>query len=66
VKDKPKLFSISSGAPFLPTFVEALLSGRLIKDFGKGGNIQKALADTLIYVPTRRAARTHCAPALWR
>ena len=57
MKDKPKLFSISSGAPFLPTFVDALLSGRLIKDFGKGGNIQKALADTLIYVPTRRAAR---------
>ena len=57
MKEKAGLFSIASGAPFLPTFVEALLSGVLIKDFGKHGDLQKALADTLIYVPTRRAAR---------
>ncbi|WP_295895217.1 double-strand break repair protein AddB [uncultured Bartonella sp.] len=57
MKVGPKLFSISAGASFLPTFVDALLSGRLIENFGRGGNIQKALADTLIYVPTRRAAR---------
>ncbi|WP_297323124.1 double-strand break repair protein AddB [uncultured Bartonella sp.] len=57
MKVEPKLFSISTGVPFLPTFVDALLSGGVIRNFGKDGNIQKALADTLIYVPTRRAAR---------
>lgn len=57
MKEKAKLFSIASGAPFLPNFVDALLSGVLIKDFGKNGKLQEALADTLIFVPTRRAAR---------
>ncbi|WP_455474166.1 double-strand break repair protein AddB [Bartonella sp. B30(2025)] len=54
----PRVFSISSGTPFLPHFVDALLSGALIDDFAPNGDIQTALADTLIYVPTRRAART--------
>ncbi|WP_019220923.1 double-strand break repair protein AddB [Bartonella senegalensis] len=54
---KPRVFSISSGTAFLPHFVDALLSGTLIDDFAPNGDIQAALADTLIYVPTRRAAR---------
>ncbi|AQX28622.1 MULTISPECIES: double-strand break repair protein AddB [unclassified Bartonella] len=54
---KPRVFSISPGTPFLPHFVDALLSGILIDNFASNGNIQATLADTLIYVPTRRAAR---------
>ncbi|EJF80175.1 double-strand break repair protein AddB [Bartonella sp. DB5-6] len=54
---KPRVFSISSGTAFLPHFVDALLSGVLIDNFAPNGDIQAALADTLIYVPTRRAAR---------
>ncbi|WP_375684959.1 double-strand break repair protein AddB [Bartonella sp. TT110JLCBS] len=54
---KPRVFSISSGMAFLPHFVEALLSGTLIDNFATNGDIQTALADSLIYVPTRRAAR---------
>ncbi|WP_407965524.1 double-strand break repair protein AddB [Bartonella sp. C271] len=54
---KPRVFSISPGTPFLPHFVDALLSGTLIDNFASNGNIQIALTDTLIYVPTRRAAR---------
>ncbi|WP_336293745.1 double-strand break repair protein AddB [Bartonella sp. CB169] len=53
----PRVFSISLGTPFLPHFVDTLLSGTLIDDFAPSGDIQTALADTLIYVPTRRAAR---------
>ncbi|EJF85426.1 double-strand break repair protein AddB [Bartonella rattimassiliensis] len=54
---KPRVFSISSGTAFLPHFVDALLSGILIDNFASNGDIQTALADSLIYVPTRRAAR---------
>ncbi|WP_212111678.1 double-strand break repair protein AddB [Bartonella queenslandensis] len=54
---KPRVFSISSGTAFLPHFVDALLSGNLIDNFASNGDIQTALADSLIYVPTRRAAR---------
>ncbi|WP_332065254.1 double-strand break repair protein AddB [Bartonella sp. CB189] len=54
---KPRVFSISSGTPFLSHFVDALISGALIDNFAPNGDIQAALADTLIYVPTRRAAR---------
>ncbi|UNF45457.1 double-strand break repair protein AddB [Bartonella krasnovii] len=54
---KPRVFSISSGTAFLPHFVDALLSGTLIDNFALNGDIQAALADSLIYVPTRRAAR---------
>lgn len=53
----PRVFSISPGTAFLPCFVDALLSGALIHDFASSGDIQTTLADTLIYVPTRRAAR---------
>ncbi|UNE54262.1 double-strand break repair protein AddB [Bartonella machadoae] len=54
---KPRVFSISPGTAFLPHFVDALLSGALIESFAPNGDIQIALTDTLIYVPTRRAAR---------
>ncbi|CCV03796.1 Double-strand break repair protein AddB [Mesorhizobium metallidurans STM 2683] len=51
-----RVFSIPSGAPFLPTLAEALLSGRLVPGFRFDGE-PLALADVTIYVPTRRAAR---------
>jgi ATP-dependent helicase/nuclease subunit B len=52
----PRVFTIPSGAPFLPTLSRALLHGALIDDFpGAGGPM--ALAEVTIYVPTRRAAQ---------
>ncbi|MEI9407336.1 double-strand break repair protein AddB [Mesorhizobium salmacidum] len=51
-----RVFSIPSGAPFLPTLAEALLDGRLVPGFRVEGD-PLALADVTIYVPTRRAAR---------
>src|SRR5580693_9330924 len=52
----PRVFTISSGAPFLPTLSRALLDGALIDGFpGAGGPM--ALADATIYVPTQRAAQ---------
>lgn len=54
--ERPRLFSVPPGAPFLPTLAEAVLSGRLVPDMSAGAD-PLALADTTIYVPTRRAAR---------
>jgi ATP-dependent helicase/nuclease subunit B len=52
----PRVFTIPSGAPFLPTLSRALLDGVLLEDFpGAGGPL--ALADATIYVPTQRAAQ---------
>src|SRR6516164_2360828 len=52
----PRVFTIPSGAPFLPTLSRALLDGALIDGFpGAGGAM--ALADATIYVPTQRAAQ---------
>ena len=52
---QPRVFTIPSGAPFLPTLSRALLDGVLVEDFpGAGG--PTALADATIYVPTQRAA----------
>src|SRR5277367_668807 len=52
----PRVFTIPSGAPFLPTLSRALLDGVLIEGFpGSGGPM--ALADATIYVPTQRAAQ---------
>src|SRR5271169_4263250 len=52
---QPRVFTIPSGAPFLPTLSRALLGGVLIDGFpGAGGAV--ALADATIYVPTQRAA----------
>src|SRR5271167_1450534 len=53
---QPRVFTIPSGAPFLPTLSRALLDGVLIDGFpGAGGAM--ALADATIYVPTQRAAQ---------
>ncbi len=52
----PNVFSIPSGAPFLKTLAEALISGTLVAGF-KPENDPLALASVTIYVPTRRAAR---------
>lgn len=52
----PRLFAIPPGAPFLPTLADALLDRRLIDGFPAAAD-PLALADAVIYVPTRRAAR---------
>ena len=53
---QPRVFTIPSGAPFLPTLSRALLDGVLVDGFpGAGGAM--ALADATIYVPTQRAAQ---------
>src|SRR5208282_4750476 len=53
---QPRVFTIPSGAPFLPTLSRALLDGVLVDGFpGAGGAM--ALSDATIYVPTQRAAQ---------
>jgi len=52
----PRVFTIPSGAPFLPTLSRALLDGALIEGFPRAGGAM-ALADATIYVPTQRAAQ---------
>lgn len=50
----PRVFSISAGADFLPSLADALLGGELVAGFpARTGD----LADAIIYLPTRRAAR---------
>jgi ATP-dependent helicase/nuclease subunit B len=49
----PRLFSIPSGVPFLPTLADALLDGRLV-DLGTSS---LDLGRLTIYLPTRRAGR---------
>jgi len=51
----PNVWTVPAGAPFLDTLVEALLDGRLIEGFAADDPF--ALADTTLYLPTRRAAR---------
>jgi ATP-dependent helicase/nuclease subunit B len=51
----PRVFTIPSGAPFLPTLSRALLDGALIDGFPGEGRAM-ALSDATIYVPTQRAA----------
>lgn len=52
-----RVVSIDAGRPFLPTLVKALLDGELVAGFRWDGRDPTALADALILVPTRRAAR---------
>ena len=55
-KKKPArqtVFTISRGAPFLPTLADALLSGRLV---GPVADDPLALAAVTVYLPTRRVA----------
>ena len=49
----PRVFTIPASAPFLPTLIEALRSGR----FGAIGDDPLALASATLYLPTRRACR---------
>ncbi len=51
------VFTIAPGAPFLKTFVGALLDGRIVEGFSRALP-PLAMADATIYVPTRRAARS--------
>lgn len=53
----PRVTSIDAGRPFLPTLVRALLDGEVVPGFRWDGRDPVVLADTLILVPTRRAAR---------
>ena len=55
-RDRPNVFSIAPGAPFLATLRDRLMDGTLVPGFAPGGN-PLALADVTIYLPTRRAAR---------
>ena len=49
----PRVFTIPSGTPFLPTLAESLLDGSLTGGWPDGAE----LADATIYLPTRRAVR---------
>ena len=50
----PHVFTISPALPFLDTFVTALLDGAIVPGVGLGAPLD--LAETTIFVPTRRAA----------
>ncbi len=50
----PNVVTISPALPFLDTFVTAFLDGAIVPDVGLNAPLN--LADTTIYVPTRRAA----------
>ncbi len=52
-----RVFTIAPGAPFLKSFVKALLDGDIIDGFSRMLS-PLAMADATIYVPTRRAARS--------
>jgi ATP-dependent helicase/nuclease subunit B len=52
----PRVLSIPADAPFLPTLADAVLKGVLVPEFAWNGE-PLTLADTTIFVPTRRAAR---------
>jgi len=54
-KDRPNVFSLPAGAPFLDALVEAILSGRLVPEVRPDDPL--ALAGLTLYLPTRRAAR---------
>lgn len=53
---KPRVFTIASGSPFLPTLARTLLSGAILAEWPAKGE-PLALAEATIYLPTRRAAR---------
>ncbi|HTZ03926.1 MAG TPA: double-strand break repair protein AddB, partial [Xanthobacteraceae bacterium] len=50
----PRVFTIPASAPFLPTLIAALRSGKLGFEFARD---PLALASATIYLPTRRACR---------
>ncbi len=53
---RPRVFSLPAGAPFLTSLVDRLLAGDLVPGFRYDGDPLR-LADAVIYLPTRRAAR---------
>ena len=55
-RDRPNVFTIAPGAPFLATLRDRLIDGTLVPGFTPGAD-PLALADVTIYLPTRRAAR---------
>jgi ATP-dependent helicase/nuclease subunit B len=55
-----RVFTVASGAPFLPTLVEAIASGAILPDLSLDApptGDPLALASATIFLPTRRAAR---------
>jgi ATP-dependent helicase/nuclease subunit B len=54
--DRPRLFTIPPGAPFLPTLADALLGGRLVPGWPDAAD-PLSLAEGTILLPTRRSAR---------
>lgn len=56
LRDKPNIFTVAPGAPFLRVLATALSDGTLVTGFKADGD-PLALASATIYVPTRRAAR---------
>lgn len=60
----PNVLTISAALPFLETFVTALLGGNVVPGVADGDAL--ALAETTIYVPTRRAAQALAAIYLAR
>lgn len=53
---RPRVLTIHPGSPFLATFAEHFLSGRIVPGVGPEAS-PLSLAAATIYVPTRRAAR---------
>ncbi|HEY9361018.1 MAG TPA: double-strand break repair protein AddB, partial [Xanthobacteraceae bacterium] len=53
---RPKVFTIPSSVPFVPTLVHALVDGTLVPGFPPA-HATLALADATLYLPTRRACR---------
>lgn len=53
---KKRIFTIAPGAPFLKTFADALLEGRVVETYS-ARLPPLELTEATIYVPTRRAAR---------
>jgi ATP-dependent helicase/nuclease subunit B len=56
-RERPNLFTIPPGVPFLETFAKSLLQGDMLKSFSYQPDQPHRLARCRIYVPTRRAAR---------
>lgn len=53
---KRNVFTIAPGAPYLATFVEALLDGKIVPDLSRN-TPPLEMARATIYVPTQRAGR---------
>jgi ATP-dependent helicase/nuclease subunit B len=54
--ERTRVFNIPASTPFLPTLIDALMTGTLVEGFPAQSD-PLALADATIYLPTRRACR---------